>query len=193
MKISRLFSILAVALCVAAGIVSCKSKSTEGSGSDQACVSILTVETFIAEADSLVGDTVTVEGICSHLCKHGGRKAFLMSNDSTELIRCEATGEIGGAFSPDCPGKKLTVLGIVCEERLSEDDIRAMEEKHAATEGESDHACATEAKANGQDSISEFDARMADYRARINARAEKEGKDYLSFYYLRAIAYGVEQ
>lgn len=33
---------------------------------------------------------------------------------------------------------------------------------------------------------------MADYRAKIAARAEAEGKDYLSFYYIKAISYTVD-
>ena len=49
-------------------------------------------------------DTVTVEGLCSHLCSHGGRKAFLAGTDTTVILRCEATAEMGGAFGPDCTG-----------------------------------------------------------------------------------------
>ncbi len=30
---------------------------------------------------------------------------------------------------------------------------------------------------------------MADYRAKIAARQEAEGKDYLSFYYIEALSY----
>ena len=32
---------------------------------------------------------------------------------------------------------------------------------------------------------------MADYRAKIAARSEAEGKNYLSFYYLEAISYSI--
>ncbi len=191
MKIKYFLPVIAV--CAAVGLISCGSKTGEANVEQATEVSAMSVDSLMTDPQAFVGDTVTIEGLCSHLCKHGGRKAFIISNDSTQMLRCEATSAIGGAFSPDCVGKRLTVLGVVCEDRLSEDDIIGMEQKHAATEGASDHACSTEAKANGQDSISAFDARMADYRARIAKRAQEEGKNYLSFYYLDAIGYGVEQ
>lgn len=193
MKIRRILPAVAVALSAATVFVACRGNASQDNMTEEATITVLSVDSLMTDPQTFVGDTVTIEGACSHLCKHGGRKAFILSNDSTQLLRCEATSAIGGAFSPDCIGKRLTVLGVLHEDRLDENSIREMEEKHAATAGASDHACSTEAKANGQDSISEFDARMADYRARISRRAAEEGKDYLSFYYLEAIGYGIEQ
>lgn len=193
MKLLRILPLAAIALSAATTFVACRNSTSQDNAAEEASETIFTVDSLMADPQALVGDTVTVEGLCSHLCKHGGRKAFILGNDSTLLLRCEATSAIGGAFAPDCAGKRLTVLGIVREDRLDENSIREMEQKHAATEGASDHACSTEAKANGQDSINEFDARMADYRARISRRSAEEGKDYLSFYHLEAIGYFVEQ
>lgn len=51
--------------------------------------------------------------------------------------------------------------------------------------------CETERKAQGQGEIETFEAQMADYRTRIAARAEKEGKPYLSSYYIVASAYEI--
>ena len=51
-------------------------------------------------APEIVGDTVEFEGLCSHLCKHGGTKAFLVGADTSLVLRCQATPEIGGAFAP---------------------------------------------------------------------------------------------
>jgi len=177
------------ALALLAGVSSCKSNQSTDNQTEVQQYATLSVDSLLSEAAIYVGDTVTVEGVCSHLCKHGGRKAFLAGTDGENVLRCEATSEIGGAFSPDCVGKNMTVSGIVCENRISDKEIAEMEEQYAQSQGGSDHACSTEAKAHGQDSISEFDARMADYRTRINERKEKEGKDYLSFYYLEAISY----
>lgn len=154
-------------------------------------VAALSVDSVMASAPELLGDTIEVEGFCSHLCKHGGTKAFLVGADSTLVLRCQATAEMGGAFAPDCVGQTLTVKGIVRENRIGEAEVAAMEARQAAADSaqQAHEACETEKKAQGQDSIDTFEARMADYRAKIAARQEAEGKDYLSFYYIEALSY----
>ena len=191
MKIKSL--LMALVAIMAVGIVSCtKTQTTECT--DACCDKTITVDSLMANAEKLVGDTVTVEGVCSHLCSHGGRKAFIMGADST-LLRCEATAEMGGAFSPECVGKTLKVTGVVCEQRIDEEAVKAMEARYAeASKAEQTHdACDTEKKAAGQADIATFEGRMADYREKIAKRNEAEGKAYLSFYYLNATSYEVEQ
>ncbi len=66
-----------------------------------------------------------------------------------------------------------------------------MEARQAAADSarRAQHACDTDKKAHGQGDIDSFEAQMADYRAKIEARSQAEGKDYLSFYYIDAIGY----
>ncbi len=181
--------LMTVVAAAALFVASCGKK-------DAACCekTAISVDSLMAIAPEIVGDTIEVDGLCSHLCKHGGRKAFLVGTDSTIVLRCESTAEMGGAFAPDCIGKTLAVTGVVCENRIGEAEVAAMEARQAAADSASraHEACATEKKAQGQDSIDTFEARMADYRAKIAARAEAEGKDYLSFYYIKAISYTVD-
>ena len=186
--------LLALVAIVAVGIVSCTQTKTETEECCDQCKA-LSVDSVFANAQALVGDTITVEGVCSHLCSHGGRKAFLMGADSALILRCEATAEMGGAFPLESVGKTLKVTGIVRESRIGEEEVKAMEERYAeASKAEQSHeACDTEKKAQGQDGIDTFEARMADYRAKIAERTEKEGIPYLSFYYLEALSYEIEQ
>lgn len=99
------------------------------------------VDSILAVASEYVGDTVTVEGDCAHLCKHGGTKAFLTGSDSTVILRCQATAEMGGAFAPDCVGKTLTVRGVVCEVPV------AMPDSSACENDSTGHNCDTERQA----------------------------------------------
>lgn len=181
---TKLF-IAAAVIGLAAFITSCSKKEAAAPAETP-----VTVDSLFAAAPDIVGDTIIVEGYCSHLCKHGGRKAFLIGNDTTLVLRCEATAEMGGTFAPDCIGSELTVRGIVRENRISEAEVVAMEDRHAAaSQAEAAHqACDTEKKAQGQAGLDTFEARMADYRAKIAERTEKEGKPYLSFYYLETLA-----
>ena len=182
MKVKSLLLVALLALVA----VACGKKEA-----DTVEVAPLTVDEVFASASELLGDTIEVEGVCSHLCKHGGTKAFLLGNDSTALLRCQATAEMGGAFAPDCVGDTLTVKGVVCESRIGEAEVAAMEARMAAADSaqQANQACDTEKKAQGQEGLNSFEARMADYRAKIAARQEAEGKDYLSFYYIEALSY----
>ncbi|MDE6206587.1 MAG: hypothetical protein K2M55_02145 [Muribaculaceae bacterium] len=169
--------------CMAA-VVACSDKKEESASGCQP----YTVDSLLNNADALVGDTVCVEGVVNHLCSHGATKAFLVGADSA-LLRCQATAEMGGAFPLDCKGTELCVYGVVREQRTDSAAVEAMEARYAAADSaaQAHEGCDTEKKAAGQDSCSTFAARMEDYRARIAERCAKEGKNYLSTYYVEAL------
>lgn len=150
--------------------------------------------------------TVTIEGVVSHLCKHGGRKAFLLGSDENSMIRCDATAEMGNVFPQETIHQPLRVTGVVMESRLDENTIRQLEqdrqgqlERIAEQQGEEEAAnyqnaptgCETERKVAGQENVETFAAQMADYRRRIAERDSLEGKPYLSTYYIQATAYEI--
>lgn len=109
---------------------------------EQAAQTIYSIDEVYAQADSLVGDTICFQGICSHLCKHGGRKAFLMGSDESRILRVE--GAKMGNFAPECINNIVRVRGIlhavevVPEENAADDGL-----KH----GTDDNGCETEKKA----------------------------------------------
>lgn len=103
---------------------------------------VYSIDEVYAQADSLAGDTIFFEGVCAHLCKHGGRKAFLMGSDESRILRVE--GAKAGNFAPECINNIVRVRGVlhaievVPEEGESSDGL-----KH----GEGDNGCETEKKA----------------------------------------------
>ena len=103
---------------------------------------VYSIDEVYAQADSLAGDTICFQGICAHLCKHGGRKAFLMGSDESRILRVE--GASAGNFAPECVNNIVRVRGVLHaievlpEEGVSEDGL-----KH----GEDDNGCETEKKA----------------------------------------------
>ena len=101
-----------------------KAEETSGSNAakETAKISAMQVDDVLAHADTLVGKTVTLEGVCTHICSHGGRKIFLMGSDDTQTIRIEG-GRIG-KFAPECVNKVVTVEGIVREDRIDEEYLR---------------------------------------------------------------------
>lgn len=186
---------IAAATLVAAGYVATSCGNRDAAGAEQtetAAIDTVRVDVLMTDPAAHLGDTIAVSGVCSHLCKHGGRKAFITpAGCDSVILRCDASDSLV-AFSPDCVGKSLTVTGIVCETRFGEEDIKAMEAHHAENVAAT-HDCATDAKARGIDSVSTFEQEMCDYRAAIARRLADEGKDYLSFYYIDAISYVINE
>lgn len=128
----KLFFILAAGLFA---LTACQKQA------EQAQV-VYSIDEVYAQADSLAGDTIVFQGICSHLCKHGGRKAFLMGSDESHILRVE--GASAGNFAPECINNLVRVRGILhAIETVSEDCESSDGLKH----GEDDNGCETEKKA----------------------------------------------
>ena len=197
----KLFAAMAAFAMILA--TSCGSKSENN---EAEVAETISVDSVVAYPEAFLGDTITIEGVVSHLCKHGGRKAFLLGSTENTLFRCEATPEMGGAFPQDCIHKPMAVTGVVVESRMDEAAIQQMEAQHAeqvkmiAEQAGKEQAqaveqaatgCDTERKAQGMADVNSFADQMAAYRARIAERNEKEGKPYLSSYYLVATSYEI--
>lgn len=180
----------------AMSLTSCGGSSKQDASATDTIATITVDEVFV-NPDSLVGQEITIEGVCSHLCKHGGKKAFVLGTGSSQLLRCESTPEMGGAFSKETIHKPISVTGILREERIDEAAVKRMEEQYANQESTVDATteaavgCDTERQARGQADITTIEDRMKDYRIRIAQRDSIEGKPYLSFYYLESKSYEI--
>ena len=148
---------------------------------------------LLTEADAYINKEISVEAICTHICKHGGRKVFLMGSDDTKTIRVE--GGKMGKFDQQCVNSILNVKGILKEERIGEEYLQKWETRLAAKikdkHGEGEAGCDTEKKARGETAKTE-EERIADFRTKIEERFNKTGKNYLSFYFIEAISYEIK-
>ncbi len=195
MKMKK-YVVLVVALMAMVGFNSCgnKQQKQQDEASEQLSGAI-DVDSLLAAADSLSGQEVTVEGVCTHICKHGGRKIFLMGSDDTQTIRIEA-GKVG-KFDQKCVNSLVKVTGMLVEQRVDEAYLENWENQlKAATaekHGDSDAAgCSTEKQARGETANSP-EQRIADFRKKIAARKARDGKEYLSFYYVEANNYEIQE
>lgn len=184
MKIKSLLILATVALfAISCGGNRAKSVTAEA---------VVEVETLLAGATEYVDKIIEVEGICTHICQHGGRKMFLMGSNDAKTIRIES-GNLG-AFNQRCQNSIVKVIGTLCEERIDEAYLQNWEAAVAANSaeqhGDGESGCETEKKARGETGSTTAE-RIADFRAKIAARKAAEGKEYLSFYYVVAQAYEV--
>lgn len=147
---------------------------------------VFKIDEINANGEEYVGQEVTVEGLCSHLCSHGGRKMFLRG--AKGLLRIESSKETG-AFSQETVNEPVQVVGKLCETRIDEAYLKAWEEREKG--GKAGHdGCETEAAARGEQGNSTAQ-KIANYRKRIAEREQKEGKAYLSTFYVVAKSYKI--
>ncbi len=192
MKMKKVLSTFMVAV-MAVCMVACGSKQQDAASDNQATV--MNVDELLDKAPDMVDSTVTFEGVCSHTCKHGATKMFLIGTDDSKSIRVEACDL--GSFDAKVIHQPVTVTGVLREQRIDEEYLAQWEEQVKAqtvkNHGESKEAgCETERSARGMES-STAEGQIAEYRARIAERDSLEGKPYVSFYYVDAISYKINE
>lgn len=198
MKIFVSYSFRIAILCGTLAFVACGGNTSKRATAEQTAAAeqsdVLEIDELLASADSLARKFVTIEGVCTHTCKHGARKIFLMGSDDTQTIRVES-GELGH-FDPQCVNRVVRVTGTLDEQRVDEAYLTAWERRAKAQtaekHGTAEAGCDAE-KAARQEAGNTVAERIADFRAKIAARKAAEGKDYLSFYYVTATSYEILQ
>lgn len=186
---------LTLLLGMTLGLASCgdnSNKNKEQASAEEMTPTALEVDQVLADPDSLVGDTIKVEGICTHICKHGGGKIFLMGSDDTKTLRVEA-GESIGSFPQETVNSIVRVTGVLVEDRIDEDYLAQWEARIAdqAKEAQGEGGCAADMKANAEAEANSVRERIANFRSRIAERTEKEGKPYVSLYHLEGLSYEI--
>jgi len=154
--------------------------------------SVYTVDAVVADASALVDSVINIEGVCSHTCKHGATKMFLIGD--TTILRIEA-GELG-SFDTEVINNLVNVKGKVCEERIDEACLARLEEQIKANtaekHGESEAGCSHDNAANNVKAATPM-AQIEEMRTQIAERTAKEGKPYLSRYYVLAESYEIAE
>ena len=177
------------------GLASCgddNNTSKEQASAEEVAPAALEVDQVLADPDSLVGDTIEIEGICTHICKHGGGKIFLMGSDDTKTLRVEA-GESIGSFPQETVNSIVRVTGVLVEDRIDEDYLAQWEAQIAdqAKEAQGEGGCAADMKANAEAEANTVRERIANFRTRIAERTEREGKAYVSLYHMEGLSYEI--
>ncbi len=88
----------------------------------------ISIDTFEAEAGNLVDKLVTFEGTVSHVCRHGGKRMFLLGENPDNNLKVLAGGDIT-AFDVALEGSDVTVNGYVRESRVDEAYLDELEKK----------------------------------------------------------------
>jgi len=95
-------------------------------------VLILTPEKFQEVAVNNVGKEVEIQGMVVHVCKHGGKKLFIIGEDPEKRVKITASDEVN-VFVPELEGSTIMVKGIIepiAEEELPEEEKATQDADH---------------------------------------------------------------
>lgn len=154
----------------------------------------MNVDELLMNAEALAGETVIVEGRCTHICAKSGMKLFLQGKDKEHTLRAESDAMLG-KFDPNSANRQVRVRGKLVEDRIDEAYLQEWEqqirESTLVAHGEGGEGCETEQAAEGVTAGSSETEKVLQFRRQIAERKEKEGKAYLSLYHIAAESYQI--
>ena len=77
-------------------------------------IPVVTIANFSTEAGKYVGKEIQIEGIVDHICKHGGKRLLLVSDDGDVHVDAEER------FDEEIEGSEIIVTGTIDEFRVDE-------------------------------------------------------------------------
>lgn len=170
----------------------CSNKTENTENAENTVVEAMNIDEVVAQAPVLVDSLISIEGVCTHTCKHGAKKMFLVGDSTT--LRVEA-GALG-AFDTKVINNLVNVKGRVKEDRIDEAYLAQLEEQIKANaaekHGETEAGCSHDNAANNV-SANTAEGQIAEMRAQIAERTANEGKPYLSRYYVLAESYEIAE
>ncbi|MCB2221262.1 MAG: hypothetical protein KQI35_12765 [Bacteroidetes bacterium] len=136
-------------------------------------VPMIAIGEFDSKAGEFVDQEIMVEGIVDHVCKHGGKKLFLVSDEGDLHVDSDTR------FDEALTGSDIKVKGIVREFRVDEAYCLKMEEDNIQShkKGETD-----------EDLYEMKMAQIKEYRDSMAAA----GVDHLSFYSVEYVSHEVK-
>lgn len=158
-------------------LISCKENQKE-QVKDQESTEVKSETPFIAIADfdtkagEFVDKEIGVKGIVDHVCKHGGKKLLLVTDDGDVHVTSDER------FDEALKGSEIALKGIVVEERIDEAYCLKMEEDNMKSHSE------------GKSNKEQFEAKkkhIQQYRDQMKAN----NTDYISNYSLAYVSHKI--
>lgn len=90
---------------------------------------VVSPEEFQEYAAQNVGKEVEVSGMVVHVCKHGGKKMFLIGEDPDKRVKITVSEKVS-VFEPELEGSVVSVKGVIepIEEEVVPEEEKASED-----------------------------------------------------------------
>ncbi len=178
--------------------ISCSSETTPES--DETAIPVSIVD-FNASPADFVDKKVVVSGTVDHVCKHGGKRLFIMGDTPEDRLKIE-TGEKISAFDVLLEGSTIRVEGIGCVLKMDEAyldnweaEVLANEEEHAEEEhGEGEvhdegEAHTEEEHGEGEGGDDHHHGDPLEQINELRQRLADSGEEYIGFYHIECLIF----
>ena len=131
---------------------------------------LLAISEFDTKAGEFVAKEVKVKGIVDHICKHGGKKLLLVTDEGRVHVTSDTR------FEEELIGSEIALNGVVAQERIDEAYLLKMEEDNIKSHSE------------GQSSDEQFEAKkkhIQEYRDQMKS----DNTDHISNYSLEYMSH----
>lgn len=168
--------LLVITICTL--LFSCKSdpKKTSEVAQESEIEVVETPLLVLGEFDTKAGDFVSkeikVQGIVDHVCKHGGKKILLVTDDGDAHVFSEER------FDEELMGSEITVTGVVLEERIDEAYLLKLEADNIKSH--------SEGKSN-EEQFNNKKKHVQQYRDQMKA----DNVDHISNYSLQYVSHDI--
>lgn len=125
---------------------------------------------FDIKAGKYINKEVQLKGIVDHVCKHGGKKLFLVTDDGDAHVFSDER------FEEALKGSEIIVNGIVEEERIDEAYLLKLEEDNIKSHSE------------GKSNKEQFDSRKK-YIQQYRDKMKTDSVDHISNYSLKYVSH----
>lgn len=173
-------------------IVSCQNNASTSQKSKEEVVTIA-FKDFNDQAGDFVGKKIQLIGTADHVCKHGGQKMFLVSEDSEDRIKV-VPGENVAAFNTELEGESIVVIGMVDELRVDEEYLNDWEKEVESMEATKENDAMHMGEGSAQSTEGSYEEEQSGEKAQINKLREQlmeSEKGYLSFFSIKCVDYKV--
>jgi ABC-type nickel/cobalt efflux system permease component RcnA len=160
-----------------------EKETTEKQKQDQ--TEILEVTKVTNQPENYTDKKITVKGMVTHVCRHGGKKLHISASESDQKLRIKA-GKNMSAFEREMEGSTVKVTGKFIEERIDQAYIEKLKkgdsgEHHDHAEENHEHAHKDTSKATKEaQGVSEA------YIKELEQKINNSEKGYISEYWLIA-------
>lgn len=168
-------------LIILIGIISllgCSNNQTDKTGDDETVSEILSVEQVMEMPGKYVESQITIEGMVTHVCRHGGKRLHISTPGSDVKLRVR-TGKTISPFERKLEGSAVQIKGKLTEERF---DLGYVEKLNQGQDTKGHHESSEH---DNNTSSSEGGVSQA-YINELEQKIKNSEKGYISEYWLTA-------
>ncbi len=164
-----------VGLILILSILGCTRNQKEKTKENDVDSAILTVGQVMDSPGEFTNNRITVEGMVTHVCRHGGKRLHLSASGSDLKLRVR-TGENVPPFKRSLEGTTIRISGKISEERFDQAYLEKLKQGETKKESHEEH--------NNVPSSSEGVSQA--YINELEQRIKSSEKGYISQYWLTA-------